>query len=76
MSTVSEQTPASLPESNLSATLTYAEWCTVLGAIAGAPYRDVCRIIERLMTQLGPQADAQQLKATLAMAPTASEARN
>ena len=76
MSAEAEQLPPGMPAPNLTAILEYAEWCTVLGALASAPYRDVCRIIERLMEQLGPQADAQQLQAILAVTPTASEARN
>lgn len=76
---MTEQTPnvaPGLPDPNLTATLTYAEWCTVMRCIAAAPYRDVAQIVDRLLGQIGPQADAQQSQAALAMAPTASQARN
>jgi hypothetical protein len=36
----------------------------------------VLAVFNRLMAQLGPQADAQQLQAALALTPAATEARN
>lgn len=74
--TVTEQAPAGLPAPDLTVTLTYAEWCVILGCIGAQPLRDVLSVFSRLMAQLGPQADAQQLQAALAITPTASEARN
>lgn len=71
-----QQQPAGLPEPNLTVTLTYPEWCVILGCIGAQPLREVLGVFNRLMAQLGPQADAQQLQAALAVAPTASEARN
>ena len=65
-----------VPEPNLTVTLTYGEWCVILGCIGTQPLRDVLPVFHRLMAQLGPQADAQQLQAVLAVAPTASEALN
>lgn len=74
--TAEAETPDGLPMPDLTATLTYQEWCTVLAHLAGGVYRDVMPVIGKLMTQLGPQADAQQQQAILAMAPAPSEARN
>ena len=68
--------PAGLPEPTLSVTLTFSEWCVILGCVGTQPLRDVLPVFHRLMAQLGPQADAQQLQAVLAVAPTASEALN
>ncbi len=73
---VEQQQPAGLPEPNLTVTLQYAEWCVILGCIGTQPLREVLPVFNRLMAQLGPQADAQQLQAALALTPTASEARN
>ena len=63
-------------ESNLTVTLTYAEWCLIMGCVGTQPLRDVLPVFNRLMTQLGPQADAQQLQAVMALTPPGSEARN
>ena len=63
-------------DSNLTVTLTYAEWCVILGCIGTQPLRDVLPVFNRLIGQLGPQADAQQLQAVMALTPPASEARN
>ena len=63
-------------ESNLTVTLAYGEWCVILGCIGTQPLRDVLPVFNRLMAQLGPQADAQQLQAVMALTPPASEARN
>lgn len=71
-----QQQAASLPEPQITAALTFSQWCTVLGYVTNAPYREVAPLIERLMTQIAPQVEAQQLQAALAVAPTASEARN
>lgn len=71
-----QQSAAGLPEPNLTVTLTYPEWCVILGCVGTQPLRDVLPVFNRLVGQLGPQADAQQLQAALAVAPTASEARN
>ena len=72
---MSEQIPG-LPEPNLTATLSYIDWCTVMAALAAGPYRDVAPVIDRLMTQISPQADAQQAQAILAVATTPSDLRN
>ena len=76
MTTDTEQQPAGLPTPDLTVTLTYAEWCVVLGAIGAQPLHQVLPVFNRLMAQLGPQADAQQLQAALALTPAATEARN
>lgn len=73
---VEQQQPTGLPDPNLTVTLQYAEWCVILGCIGAQPLREVLPVFNRLMAQLGPQADAQQLQAALALTPTASEARN
>lgn len=75
MSAEAEQQPG-LPEPDLTVTLTYPEWCVILGCVGTQPLRDVLPVFNRLMAQLGPQADAQQLQAALALTPTVSEARN
>lgn len=75
MSAEAEQQPG-LPASDLTVTLAYAEWCVILACVGAQPLRDVLAVFNRLMAQLGPQADAQQLQAALALTPTASEARN
>lgn len=61
---------------NLTAELTYFEWCVVLAHLAGGVYRDVMPVINKLVAQLGPQADAQQQQAMLAVMPPASDSRN
>lgn len=72
-----EQTePTALPAPDLTVTLTYAEWCVILGCIGAQPLREVLAVFNRLMAQLGPAADAQQLQAALALMPAATEARN
>lgn len=71
-----QQQPAGLPEPNLTVILPYADWCVLLACVGTQPLRDVLPVFNRLMAQLGPQADAQQLQAALALTPTASEARN
>lgn len=76
MTAQTDDTPEGLPAPDLTATLTYTEWCTVLAHLAGGVYRDVMPVIGKLMTQLGPQADAQQSQALLAVTPAASESRN
>lgn len=75
MSAEAEQ-PAGLPAPDLTVRLPYAEWCLVLGCVGAQPLRDVLAVFNRLMAQLGPQADAQQLQAALALTPAATEARN
>lgn len=67
---------AGLPLPNLTAELTHAEWCVVLFHLGAGAYRDVKPVIDRLMDQLNPQADAQQAQAVLAVAPAASDSRN
>lgn len=71
-----QQQAAGLPDPDLTVTLTYAEWCVILGCIGAQPLREVLPVFNRLMAQLGPQADAQQLQAALALTPAATEARN
>lgn len=73
---IERERPAGVPEPDLTVTLAYSEWCVILGCIGTQPLRDVLPVFNRLMAQLGPQADAQQLQAALAVAPTVSEARN
>lgn len=70
-----EQVPG-LPDPTLTAELTYDQWCTVLMQVASGPYSRVKPIIDSLMAQLGPQADAQQQQAVLAVFPAASDLRN
>lgn len=76
MTTEAEQQPPALPTPDLTVTLSYPEWCVILGCIGAQPLRDVLGVFNRLMAQLGPQADAQQLQAALALTPAATEARN
>ena len=71
-----EPQPAGLPAPDLTVTLTYAEWCVILGCVGAQPLHQVLGVFNRLMAQLGPQADAQQLQAALALTPAATEARN
>ncbi len=71
-----QQQAAVLPAPDLTVTLAYIDWCVILGCIGAQPLREVLPVFNRLMAQLGPQADAQQLQAALALVPSASEARN
>lgn len=70
-----EQVPG-FPDPTLAAELTYDQWCTVLMQVASGPYSRVKPIIDSLMAQLGPQADAQRQQAILAGVPAASDSRN
>jgi hypothetical protein len=74
--TIPDEQQALLPEPNLTAELTYLEWCVVLAHLGGGRYCDVAPIINRLMARLSPQANAQQQQAILAAAPAASDSRN
>ena len=71
-----DQMPEGLPDPDLCAELSYAQWCMVLAHLSSGAYRDVKPIIDRLMAQLSPQADAQQIQAILAVVPAASDSRN
>ena len=71
-----EGQPPGFSTPNLAAELTYAEWCVVVAHLASGVYRDVMPIMDKLLTQLGPQADAQQQQAMLAVTPAPSDSRN